>query len=817
MPGSGVSLGSARGSIVIDITSLAAAEARARSAGKNISTSLGAINTGAKAAQTGVSGLSNGFGALAGSIGQAVVAYGLYRAAVAAFDMGKQAAINDRTRGSFDALTASVGVSGNSMMASMRKASKGMIADQQLVVNANQAILLKVADTTAEMTDLLNASRVLGQAMGKDVASSFNDLVLGLGRLSPRILDNLGIANEGEKTFENYAASIGRTAESLSDAEKMQALMNQVMKAAKPLLEAEAKSGDSAANEFERLATAMANAKQSAGDFLLTIGLTDTVDTFTRSINDSADQLEWLAKKYAEAKAAIAPLTNIFGGDPTQTLRGQIAGLENMRSHLTEGRAGLTDPTEIARQDALLAQVNSELGRFNAQLMSATGELARRTIQTDLAPPFRPSSTAAGVRSDPQTAIIQDWADGVREIERTANSARLDATQSYEAQRTSTIRSYEQGIAREAQDFAIGRARAAKQLADSIADIQSDGAKNGVRWAADLAERIAALRQAQGTAIAELVEAGNKRLADIEEQYRTDRERAERDHRDRLFSAASRLDAVAVAEEQRSFARAASVAAEDHAKQVSDESRTLAERISQEQTNLQERIAQEQAAHAERLADAKAADEQRIADLIESQAEQQAQEDADRALRLARQAEDYQAQLAEMAAAQAERIAQIERHAAEERAQLDEEAKKALAAEGLVNREFFLQQVELKKKSLELFENWWKRINYAFENSMIGPPTPAESARRAAEEAKVHAWPGFANGGFVGRTGLATVHQGEYVLSRKMLQAGGATRSNVVNIASGAIAVYAAEGMSAEAIADAVNRRLIAHYREISN
>ena len=57
--------------------------------------------------------------------------------------------------------------------------------------------------------------------------------------MSPLILDNLGIVTGGQKTFDDYAASIGKVAEALTDAEKKQALINKAIEGTAPLLEAE--------------------------------------------------------------------------------------------------------------------------------------------------------------------------------------------------------------------------------------------------------------------------------------------------------------------------------------------------------------------------------------------------------------------------------------------------------------------------------------------------------------------------------------------------------------------------------------------------
>ena len=51
--------------------------------------------------------------------------------------------------------------------------------------------------------------------------------------MSPRILDNLGIIFNAEKVYSDYAATLGISADRLSDFGKKQALLNVVMEKGK--------------------------------------------------------------------------------------------------------------------------------------------------------------------------------------------------------------------------------------------------------------------------------------------------------------------------------------------------------------------------------------------------------------------------------------------------------------------------------------------------------------------------------------------------------------------------------------------------------
>lgn len=373
--------------------------------------------------------------------------------------------------------------------------------------------------------------------------------------------------------------------------------------------------------------------------------------------------------------------------------------------------------------------------------------------------------------------IISDWARSTNQIEADAAQQRLQATQQYESQRSQTIAQYELGIVRETEDAARSQARAAAQLAKQIADVRDDAARREAAQIADYSDRIADLR---GNA--------NKRLAKMEEDYAEDREKAERDHRDRLMSAAARLDAVGVFEEQKRFKT-----------QQNDAKDAFDERLATEKTNLQERLDEERRGHEERLQESRIADARRIADMQESFAEQQRLQEEDRSIASRRRAEDHAAQLAQMAQAQAERMAQISTQAAREKAALDESFLQQLNAAGLHNANWLRIQQERQRQSLDLFNQWFDKLEERFKTQ--GPKTKQEAGE---------AWPkSFADGGWVQRSGYAQVHAGELILNRgqQMAMAGGMSKS--VNINEGAIVVYGAPGMNEATLASEVRRQLV--------
>lgn len=210
-------------------------------------------------------GLVSAVTAIGGAFGISFGAQAIKQIADVSVEMARQGAQAERLEGAFDSLAAKAGQSSGQMLSAMKEASQGTIADTELIADANRAMLLKVADSGDEMAKLMEVAAARGKAMGESTGEAFNDLVTGIGRLSPMILDNLGIVVDAKSANEEYARSIGTTADKLTEQQQKQALVNAVIKDSADLVKASGKNARDAAGDFEAYDTAVTNAKDALG------------------------------------------------------------------------------------------------------------------------------------------------------------------------------------------------------------------------------------------------------------------------------------------------------------------------------------------------------------------------------------------------------------------------------------------------------------------------------------------------------------------------------------------------------------------------
>ena len=137
---------------------------------------------------------------------------------------------------------------------SLRKASLGTISDFDLMLSANKAAMLGVTTDSKKLARLLEIAGGRAQELGISTTQAFEDIVTGIGRNSPLILDNLGITTQKYKEQIEVLEDSGRE---LSETEKKQILLSSVM-------EDGAKITESASIQVARMGTELKNLKDNA-------------------------------------------------------------------------------------------------------------------------------------------------------------------------------------------------------------------------------------------------------------------------------------------------------------------------------------------------------------------------------------------------------------------------------------------------------------------------------------------------------------------------------------------------------------------------
>ncbi|HUW09136.1 MAG TPA: hypothetical protein VM537_05365, partial [Anaerolineae bacterium] len=114
-------------------------------------------------------------------------------------------------------------------IATMRQGSLGMVTDIDLMKSYNSAAQLVSKGFAEDLGPAMQYLSKVSAATGQDMGFMIDSLVKGVGRLSPMILDNLGIQVNATEANDAYAKSLGVSAEELTKSQQQTAMMNLVM------------------------------------------------------------------------------------------------------------------------------------------------------------------------------------------------------------------------------------------------------------------------------------------------------------------------------------------------------------------------------------------------------------------------------------------------------------------------------------------------------------------------------------------------------------------------------------------------------------
>ena len=191
---------------------------------------------GAKKSKDELSGLTGAISKVGKAAGIASAAYFGAKGLIAGFQRTiNLSATHDVVSRGFDNLAKSSNFSSQAFQ-KFQRATDGTVSSIELMTQANNAMLLGITDSEDQMAEMFDIAQRLASALGKDTAFGIESLVTGLGRQSKLMLDNLGIMVDTVKANKDFAQSLGKTVEQLTDQEKKQAFVNASLESARELV-----------------------------------------------------------------------------------------------------------------------------------------------------------------------------------------------------------------------------------------------------------------------------------------------------------------------------------------------------------------------------------------------------------------------------------------------------------------------------------------------------------------------------------------------------------------------------------------------------
>ena len=223
---------------------------------------------GATKAKKNVDGLGKSLGGLTKKAGIVAGALFVAKKSFDAVVASVQAAGKfEGVQAGFDNLSKKTGFS-TSAFDKFNKALDGTIKSTDLMTMANNAMLLGITDSEDQMAQMFDTAQRLAKAVGQDAAFGVNSLVTGIGRQSKLMLDNLGIMIDTQKAYDDYAATLGKTASELDETERKQAFTNAALEEAERLAASLGEEQMTLTDQFNQGKKAVADIAVNMGQLL---------------------------------------------------------------------------------------------------------------------------------------------------------------------------------------------------------------------------------------------------------------------------------------------------------------------------------------------------------------------------------------------------------------------------------------------------------------------------------------------------------------------------------------------------------------------
>jgi hypothetical protein len=474
-----------------------------------------------EAMQRAAGGLNTQMGSLVKSIAAAGAAYAAANwAKDFVVDSYNAAASAERLGTATDTLGKRFGVSGEQIVASIKKASNGTISEIDAMKAANQAMLLNVVQSEEQFGQLAEMAVVLGRAMGQDATKSIEDITVGIGRQSRLILDNLGIIVDAETAYQNYADKIGKAKDELTDQEKQIAFTNEVMRQGQAAVSELGGVADDTAAKTERLTSNWSDFQVAFGQLLGDAGALDALNSVIEDLIAGAEAWSEVftqadrivtANRQVQASDENAGINrnlqkaSIYAAAPILAVPGELTGATDYLLDLAQGSvaaaAGSKDMADAYQ--SLLPEIEA--------VTTATQDVVTTTEE-------------ATISADDYAKALDKISEANSRLETDTRRKQLDA----ERDNLRDIAEMEEDFLRDRLDMQMDFARKMSDAAEKLAQDRVDIARQSLQEIADIERQYTYDLSDLGTD-------ARRSLIKVDSDLANERLSIERDYQQRLF------------------------------------------------------------------------------------------------------------------------------------------------------------------------------------------------------------------------------------------------------------------------------------------
>jgi hypothetical protein len=363
------------------------------------------------------------FDSLIGSMGRALGPLALLSASVYALKKAMDFAIEgeqiERINKQFESLAVSAGLAAGELRKGIEDSKGPLVGMDEALTHSSEAIV-KLGTQAKKIPEVFELSRRVAKVFGGEVTERFDQIVQAISTGNQRLVKTIGLNVDLESATRKYAASVGQTVNTLSEAQKQQAYLNAILDTGEKKFSAISLQSDTLGDKTKSLKIAFQEFGESFSKLATKLSpiLTPAVEMWTsmvdkmtkyleagsgldaqkeklKALTDEASKLQKKVESLDQAGAL--PLFLRWDLDSTVTrlanVRGEIALIQqNIAGAEGKGPEGTKEArTEIAteetskRNEKILSEENKFAQSLNAIRQGIAADEAKYTTSSEMA------------------------------------------------------------------------------------------------------------------------------------------------------------------------------------------------------------------------------------------------------------------------------------------------------------------------------------------------------------------------------------------------------------------------------------------------
>ncbi len=373
------------------------------------------------------------------------------------WDFAREGASIERIGQQFENLGKSVGWNTKQLLSDLDKAAHGTVDDEALMQTATRAMATGITTDQNQIVKLMEISRASSVAFGGDTTDAFNRISMAIENMTPKALKNAGIIVNLKQANEDWAKANGKVVESMTDEEKRQALLNQVLVKGGDLVKKIGDTGDDTATKMDRFTRNIKEAKDKVEEFFAS-GVSAGIDILNRAqtnLDMYNQRVKDLTKLVVDGKMSVADYNteidreaklldvnqlamdssgeaqanqNLLTDESVQLLRAQAVAVTDASDRL-RGLAAANDKVTLSTKeqaDALKAQNTAWESQLKVEAAISTEDKKYSASQKDLIDKADDLRDEIAKLTKANGAVVTSHKDSTLSIdERTAAEAKL--------------------------------------------------------------------------------------------------------------------------------------------------------------------------------------------------------------------------------------------------------------------------------------------------------------------------------------------------------------------------------------------------------